>query len=146
MPDKNNPLWRTGEEKEQSGKKSSSANPLHPERVKVITPEVLPRMPPDYFDFRILQHDFEALATNPSLLAQYVRVARAKYRTAKQLELIDALIYAINKKITLTEAQTHLAEATEKQEDVIVLKERRRELKEAEQEAQLAELRLRKAR
>ena len=83
---------------------------------------------------------------SPSRFEQYLTAARARYRTAKQLELVDLLIKAVRKKADLTRAQTDLAKAEGEHADFIALQQKRSELKEAELDAQLAEVALRTAR
>jgi hypothetical protein len=111
-----------------------------------LTPEVLPRSPQGEFNLVALQRDFETMATSPSRLEQFLTAVRAKYRTEKQLELIDLLVQALNKKAQLTRAQTDLAKAEVEHADFVALQQRRRELHDAELSAQLAEVNLRKAR
>ncbi|SRR5712691_7179320 len=145
MPDDSNPLWRTspsfgGDAPEGNPR---DRNPLHGEPSRALTPEVLP---PEQFDLAVMRTDLERVATSSSLLIQYITTARAKYRAAKQLELLDLLLAAVTKKTAFITAQTALAQAEEQQQEFVVLKQLRTDLKRVELEAQLAEANLRKAR
>ncbi len=133
MPDDSNPLWRTspsfgGDAPEGNPR---DRNPLHGEPSRALTPEVLP---PEQFDLAVMRTDLERVATSSSLLIQYITTARAKYRAAKQLELLDLLLAAVTKKTAFITAQTALAQAEEQQQEFVVLKQLRTDLKRVELE------------
>jgi hypothetical protein len=145
MPNERNPLWGASRstERDTAGSNRPDENPLQTEPGRALTPEVLP---PEQFDLAVMRADLERVATSSSLVIQYITTAKAKYRTAKQLELLDLLLSAVTKKTAFVTAQTSLAQAEEQQYEFGVLKQLRTDLKRVEMEAKLAEANLRKAR
>ena len=140
---KGNPLWISSEHGEFDDRSSGALqkNPSHAEAQIALIPQVLP---PERFDLTVIERDLRQIANSRSLVRQYLTAAKARFRTARQMEVLDALIAATNRTAELFSAQTALAKAEEGRETAVVLRSLSQQVQEAELQTNLAEAKLRR--